>query len=309
VFKDGRYWHIAGGILAPDELVPQIISWLKVSTQASGTAVLFHAMPERLMPEFADGGWEITMVGIEPIIELETVDWSGPQMRWIRRQTSFCSRHGLVVTEISKPDLSLRNELRQIYREDLADRPYPNSLRLMEGTFDPEQLQRRRLFVATDKEHQAVEGFLICSPMRGGSEWAFESYRRRRQAPRGPMAFLFRTVMDQLKDEGCDRVSLCLVPGKRVNDPVLKQGAYAFRQALACWYNHLTFLFNVKGQDRFKQRFRPTEEPRYTFGSNTSSVGLVLSLIRATGSSRPNMRNLSKNLWRSVKQKFGRSSR
>ena len=311
VLPAGKYWHIPGGILAPDELRPRIVQWLKEISTTNGKMLLMYSIRDSWMPLFRDAGFEINMLGIEPIVELGKVDWSGSKLSWVRRQTSFCQRAGLEIVEIDD-ELeceSMAGNLNEILMEDLADRTFPKPLRLLEGEFDPYRLKRRRLFVARYKENKSICGFLACSPMMNGKEWAFETYRKRKDAPRGTVAFLFREVIDQLQLEGAQRVSLCLVPGKYVDHPDYACGPPLPRHLMNITYRHLPFIFNIQGQDYFKQRFRPTEEARYTCASMNSSAGPLFSFLKTTGALAPNLRNLSRNLWHTVRSKFRRKKK
>lgn len=305
VIPHGKCWHIAGGILAPEELKPQIVQWLKQVSDKSGKTLILYSIRESWMPTFRDAGFEINMLGTEPILELGEITWSGSKLSWVRRQTSFCKRAGLEVVEIEQADeqLALADELNEILMEDLAWRTFPKPLRLLEGEFDPHRLKRRRLFVARNADDKTVCGFLAASPMLDGTEWAFETYRKRDNAPRGTIAFLFRSVIDQLQSEGARRVSLCLVPGKHVDHPDFAMGPAMPRRLMNISYRHMPFIFNIQGQDYFKQRFRPDEEPRYTCVSTVSSIGTLYSFLKTTGALAPSLRNLTRNLWHTFRSK------
>lgn len=306
VFPDRKYWHIPGGILAPDSLKPRIIKWLKAVSEHTGNTLLMYSLRPHLMPTYREVGWEVNVLGVEPTLELDDLTWKGSKLSWVRRQTNFCKRAGLEIVEIPDPGerQAMAEELLEILMEDLAGRTFPKPLKLLEGEFDPHRLGRRRLFVARKIDDRSLCGFLACSPMRNGTEWAFETYRKRDDAPRGTIAYLFREVADILKEEGVTRVSLCLVPGKQVNDPELAEGPKLVRRVMSLWYNHLPFMFNIQGQDYFKQRFRPTDDPRYTCVSTVSSPGSLWSFMNTTGATSPHLLNLTKNIWKSIRSKF-----
>ncbi len=305
VLTDGKYWHIPGGILAPEELKPRIIRWLKEISEVQGLTLLLYSILPEEVGLFREAGYEINMLGVEPIIELGNVDWSGSQHRWVRRQTSFCKRASLETVEISDEGgrRAMASELLDILTEDLSGRTFPKPLRLLEGAFDPGRLHQRRLFVARDKANGSIHGFLACSPMENGDAWAFETYRKRDSAPRGTIPFLFREVIDLLQSEGVRRVSLCLVPGKSVLEQPNLEGHRMVRRILDVWYHRMNALFNIKGQDYFKQRFRPVDEPRYTCVSTHSSIWTLVSFLKTTGAMKPSPLNLMRNLWRSLRRK------
>ncbi len=128
--------------------------------------------------------------------------------------------------------------------------------------------------------------------MNNGKEWAFETYRKRHTAPRGTIPFLFREVMDFMREEGIEQVSLCLVPGKGVQSDVTTHADSRIRWLLKTWYSHLNFLFNTAGQDFFKSRFRPRYRNRYLCVYPANTLGSFTSFLRTSGAIRPNLRNM-----------------
>ena len=219
--------------------------------------------------------------------------------RQVRRQANFCDRAGLVVREItsSAEQRELAPTLLGIMHDDLAGRTYPKPLRLLEGVFDPENLRRRRLFVAMKEEK--IQAFVACSPMQDGNQWAFETYRKATDSVRGAVPFLFKSIIDLMRGEGVEQVSLCLVPGKGVGKGPMNDGAVV-RRSLLLWYRRMNFLFNLQGLDHFKQRFRPQDHARYVCVSSSSTLRSVVSFARVTGALRPNIANLARAMIRSV---------
>jgi phosphatidylglycerol lysyltransferase len=154
---------------------------------------------------------------------------------------------------------------------------------MLEGRLMPDHLYRRRLFVAQHEGSSGIEAFLVCNPYCNGREWGFEIYRRRRNATRGVMPYLMRSVIDQLQSEGDRRVSLCVVPGKGARQTRTGSDHWLIRQLLGLWYERLNFLFNVKGQEHYKSRFRPTMRDRYICVSRRSSAWSISSFLWTVG--------------------------
>lgn len=254
---------------------------------------------------FRNSGYEVSRFGMEPFVELKDLTWSGSRFQWVRRQANFCTRGGLVVREIvtSEEQCQLAPALLVIMRDDLSGRTYSEPLRLLEAVFDPTNLQQRRLFVAM-KDDQ-VQAFVGCTPMHNGTEWAFETYRKATDSVRGVVPFQLKTVMDSMQSEGVSRVSLCLVPGKNLDERIPNDSALVNR-LLSLWYRLMNFLFNVQGLDHFKQRFRPEEKARYVCVSPKSTLRSAISFARVTGALRPNIANLAGALFRSATHRNSR---
>lgn len=300
VLPHGRCWHISGSLMAPDDLKPDMVRWLKHVSVMKRQTILAYSVGHEEAALFAEAGFEVSKFGEEPLLDLGEITWQGREFEWVRRQTNFCLRAGLEVVEIcdEAERHALAEELIEIMHEDLKPRTYPQPLRLLEGQFDPRKLFRRRLFLARCCTTGRTEGFLACSPMRNGRAWAFETYRKRSSSPRGTVPFLFRRVIDLLQAEGVRTVSLCLVPGRGMDEKTAHRSHWMARLAISLWYKHLNFLFNTRGQDHFKSRFRPRYVNRYLCVTPKTSVRSITSFLVTTGAIRPNLGNLLRNLWK-----------
>ena len=297
VLVDGKFWHIAGNLLAPENLKPQMVRDLKEISQRRRRTIAVYNVSRTDAERFRDEGFVVNKFGEEPVLNLQDVDWSGKKFEWVRRQSHFCSRAGVEIAEITDrtEQHQLAETLVSIMMEDLADRTLDKPLRLLEGEFRPHSLQRRRLFVARSSDG-LVEAFLACSPINGGRGWAFETYRKRRDATRGVTAFLFRAVADQLKSEGVEQVSLCLIPGRNVADSAVGRGDWRVEKILSLFFRRGEFFFNVKGQDHFKSRFRPDYVDRYLCVAPKNSAISIWSFMKTTGALNCNYRNMLKRL-------------
>jgi phosphatidylglycerol lysyltransferase len=302
LFPDGKYWHIPGGIISSDGTKQSIIHQLKQQAIKHKKLVAVYSVLQEDLPYYINAGFVVNKFGEEPIVNLSGLTWGGKDFEWVRRQTNYCERQGLEFLEITNPaELNqLSTELMQILHEDLQDRIYSRPLKLLEGIFNPTLFFRKRLFIARQKSTQRIEGFVACSPMADGQEWALESYRKRPSAPRGTTAYLFRKVMDQLKNEGVNQVSLCLIPGKGVELDQTQQTDKFLRLVLGIWYHRLNFLFNLKGQQYFKSRFRPAYRDRYLCVYPHNSLLSILSFVKKTGALCPNYYNLLQHSFSSI---------
>jgi len=300
VLPHGRFWHASGSLMAPDEFKPEMVRWLKRVCESQKKTLAVYSVGVDEAPLFVDAGFEVSKFGEEPILDLGAIAWRCKEFEWVRRQTNFCLRAGLEVVEVAveAERRAVGDELIEIMHEDLKLRTYPKPLRLLEGQFDPLLLLRRRLFVARSRSTGRIEGFLACSPMHNGNAWAFETYRKRQDAPRGTIPFLFRDVIDRLQAEGVRSVSLCLVPGRGLQINAKPPSSKMASFAMSLWYKRLNFLFNTKGQDYFKSRFRPRYVNRYICVTPNTTVRSMVSFLVATGGIKPHVGNLIRNLWK-----------
>ena len=302
VLVDGRFWHIAGGLLASESLKPRIIHWLReLAHEHHRTIAVYNVSYEEALL-FQEAGFVVNKFGEEPVLNLQKTDWAGKPFEWVRRQSNFCQRAELTVSEITQlpEQLAIGKTLLSILNEDLSGRTFDRPLRLLEGEFNPHVLHRRRLFVARKKNEPDIEAFLACSPVQGGRGWAFETYRKRRNSTRGVTTYLFRSAIDQLRSEGVEQISLCLIPGRNVKSTSILGGDWRIARALSLWFSHLDFVFNVQGQNHFKSRFRPEYVDRYLCVSPRNSIASLLSFLKTTGAVHCNWKNLLTALCRRV---------
>lgn len=299
VLPHRKYWHMPGGLLVPDDIKPQVVSWLKQISQRQRVTVAVYSVGDEELPLFRESGYEISKFGEEPYLDLGGLTWKGKDFEWVRRQTNYCRRLGLTVSEVvdAQERVAMADELVAILDEDLRTRPYARPLKLLVGEFDPHDLARRRLFVVRSPDSSRVEGFLACSPMRNGQEWSFETYRKREDAPRGTMPFLFREVIDLLQGEGVSGISLCVVPGKGVDRKSFPESHWLIRTGLDLWYQRLNFLYNSRGQHYFKSRFRPEYRNRYVCVTPKSTIVSILSFLQTVGAFSPNVGNIIRHAW------------
>ena len=306
LLPDQKFWHIPGSIISDEQARRSTVRWLKRVANERKKTIAVYSVSAEDVSLFHEAGFAVNKFGEEAVIDLGKVDWRGSCFEWVRRQTSFCRRHGLSVAEIvsAEEQSSLAAELAEVFSEDLGGRVYSRPLKLLEGEFEPRMLGRRRLFVARREGSDRIEGFLIANPMDNGTAWSFETYRKRSDSTRGTIPFLFREVIDRLQSEGARRVSLCLIPGKGVESDSSITADRRVRWLLELWYGRLQFLFNVSGQDYFKSRFRPHYQDRYICVYPRNSWCSVLSFLRTSGALCPNYGNILRKLTGSVFRLF-----
>ena len=168
VLPHGRCWDISGSLMAPDDLKPDMVRWLKHVAEMKRRTILAYSVGPEEASLFAEAGFEVSKFGEEPLLDLGAITWQGKEFEWVRRQTNFCLRAGLEVVEICDETErhALAAELIEIMHEDLKPRTYPQPLRLLEGQFDPRKLFRRRLVLSRCRAAGRTEVCLAVSPTR-----------------------------------------------------------------------------------------------------------------------------------------------
>jgi len=289
VVPKGRYLHVSGGLLAPSEHKELLLAELVEHAVARRLVLTFFNIPEDELPLFRRFGFQATKWGEEALVDLPSCTWSGREYEWVRRQSNFCRRHGLVFSECRREDASagqwkaLLTELTEISALFLAVKPQAAEIPLLEGNFDPRHLGRKRIFIARAEGGTGrIEGFLASNPCQNGTMWTLETYRQRPDAVRGTVPFLVHQAMQLLKSEGAERASLCLIPGLGCREPLPGDSAMA-RWGLVVGTQYFGVLFDAAGAYHFKTRFRPRFESRYLCVRPKVTLGSAWAFVRLLG--------------------------
>jgi phosphatidylglycerol lysyltransferase len=301
VARHGRYVFSGGGLLAPAAHQEELLRQFVEHAAHQGLTPTFFNICEDQLPLFRKFGFQATKWGEEAVIDLPNCTWSGGTYEWVRRQTNYCRRQGLAVTECLPARHSgsqwkrLMAELVEVSRLFLAAKPHAREMRLLHGAFDPSRLGQKRIFVARRQESGRIEGFVACNPC-GGRTWVMETYRQRPDAVRGTTAFIMHQAMRQFQAEGALRASLCLVPGLRCQARLPGDSAMV-RWGLAigtCGFNP---AYETAGAHHFKTRFRPQFESRYLCSRPRMTLGTAIAFIRLLGVMDLDLRKLASLAW------------
>ena len=274
----------------------------------------FYNITEDELPLFSKFGFQATKWGEEPIVDLENQSWAGKAFEWVRRQTNYCRRQGLALQEYREDLLSadesdrIMAELQEVTAELVKTRPQNADIKFMQGEVDPDNLRRKRIFLARAEGGQGrIEGYLVCNPGMNGDFWAFEIYRHRPDAVRGTISFLMHQTMQVLQSEGVRHVSLCLVPGMGCNEPRPGDSALA-RLGFSLAAKHLGFLFDTPGMYHFKSRFRPRFESRYICVRPKITLGSSLAFLQILGVFNVNLIKLCGSIWEHCRKSVSRTT-
>lgn len=278
----GRQVLVRGGLIAHTESKEQLLAEFLKNFEPKRHAVHFFGAGDEDLSLFRKYGMQVTKWGEEPIVDLVSCTWGGKSFEWLRRQTNYCQRNGIVASEIVPAELSsvdwqsVYSELLTVAAESLNTKIQSSEMEFFEGQITSHRIGYRRLFVARSQNGMGrMEGFVLCNPILGGERWATEMYRHRTDSIRGTVPFLFHYAMQQFQREGVESATLCLLPGVRC-EPIPGDSA-CFRRYLRFGGKYLNFIFDVAGINHFKSRFRPRYENRYVCSTPRASLSTVLA--------------------------------
>lgn len=263
----GVHAVVIGGLIGPDEARESLLVEFMDHCRGRGWTACFGLVEECDLALFDRHGFQSTKIGEDAVVDLRECTWEGKAYEWVRRQTNYCQREGLVcrelggATDAQGQTPAQMTELRAISEQFLDDTPHGRTMRYFVGQFDPDRLHRRKVFAAIAEGGTGrVEGFVVCTPYRDGKAWGIEMYRSRPDAVRGTVPFLMRTVIQNFKDEGVGEVSLCLMPAAgchhRRPHPQPRDSWFIHTYARFT-HRYLNFIIDTPGIYHFKTRFRP----------------------------------------------------
>jgi phosphatidylglycerol lysyltransferase len=286
--RRGKYLNVGGGLLAPDFAKETLLKEFVEFVERRQWVATFYNIADDELPLFRRYGFQATKWGEDALIDLAERTWHGKPFEWVRRQSNFCRRQGLVFAECHCESMTpaeweqLLRELAEVSAASFALKPQAREMSFLDGRFDPLTLGRKRIFVARPAGGEGrIEGFLLCNPGLNGKLWALEVYRHRPEAPRGTVAFLMHQALEVFRAEGVELASLCLVPGLRCRTPLPGDCAWV-RWSLVLG-QRWSFVFDTAGLYHFKSRFRPRYENRYLCARPRVSLGSAWAFLRICG--------------------------
>ncbi len=288
---------VIGGLIGPDEVREELLTEFMEHCRGHGWTACFGLVSEHDLPLFDRHGFQSTKIGENALIPLRDCTWQGRAYEWVRRQTNYCQRQGMVCQEILHHEVPgpgvATDQCRERFREltgiseQFLDRtPHGRTMRYFVGQFDPDRLHRRRVFAAIASGGSGrAEGFVVCTPYRNGAAWGIEMYRSRPDALRGTIPFLMRRAMDTLAEDGAEEASLCLMPAAGCNQR--RPGDSWFIHAyIRITHRYLNFILDTPGIYHFKTRFRPRCENIYCSIWPKASVRPLHAILSTWGTLR-----------------------
>jgi nucleoside-diphosphate-sugar epimerase len=280
---------VIGGLIGPEAAREVLLTEFMDQCRRCGWRACFGLVPENDLPLFDRYGFQSTKIGEEAIINLRQCTWQGKAYEWVRRQSSYCQRHGLVCREIGSEAITASQrspriaELEDISRDFLDRSPHGHKMRYFVSRFDPDRLFRRRVFAAIAEGGKGrVEGFVVCTPYRNGAAWAIEMYRSRQDAVRGTVPFMIREAIQIFTNEKAEDVSLCLMPAARC-DQRRRGDSWLIHKYIRITHHYLNFIFDTPGIYHFKTRFRPKCDNRYCCVWPKASLGPLHAILSTWG--------------------------
>jgi phosphatidylglycerol lysyltransferase len=277
--KRGRSWIALFDPVGPyDEWSELIWRFVELADANDGRAAFYQIRPESL-PLYLDAGLRVIKVGEEACIHLNDFTLEGSQRYGLRQALKRGERDGLTFALTSPPMASQsRAEIKHISDAWLA------SHRASERGFSVAAFEPGFVAVqstAISCRHGQPIAFVTLMTANGPGEATIGLMRQMPDAPPYTMEFLITQVALQLKAQQFAVFSLGMAPlAGIVRTPLSSQ----WNRVGELLWRHSGTLYNFQGLRSFKNKFRPTWEPRYLAASGVMGPFISMAEIAALAS-------------------------
>jgi phosphatidylglycerol lysyltransferase len=217
-------------------------------------------------------------IGSDAIIDLAQFSADAPENAALREAADRLSALGGRVV-IHEPPLAagLLEELRTV-SDDWLEVRHVQEKRFASGWFDDDYVRASRV-AAVHSPDGAVTAFVNVLPEYQVCEVTIDLIRRRHDAPKGTMDFLFVRLFEWARAQEYDTFNLGLIPLTGV-DQAPGNGASA--RMMSYIYTRFSQVYNHHGVYEFKARFHPAWSARYLqYRGATSLPAAWVAVLRA----------------------------
>jgi phosphatidylglycerol lysyltransferase len=243
----------------------------------------FYQVAATELEQYHDLYFRSMQIGEEAIIHLAEFSLKGKANQNLRTAMNRLNKEGYTVQIYEPPaSVDILRQLKPVSDEWLRNQQGAEK-RFSVGWFNLEYLQQYLVAVVYDPQQKPV----AFANFLGGynqPEVTVDLMRSRKELPNGTMDFLFISVFQYLQEQKYERFSfgLSLFAGVGEGDDALRS-----EKSLRYLSRHLNQFYNFRGLHNFKEKFRPSWEPRYLVYPRLATLpDVIVGLIRADSGDR-----------------------
>ena len=269
--KRGRSWIALFDPVGPDSEWAELIwRFVELADANDGRAAFYQIRPDSL-PLYLDAGLRVTKVGEEACIYLNEFGLDGSQRYGLRQALKRGERDGLTFVLLSPQEAApMYGEIKSISNAWLASHR-ASERGFSVAAFEPGFVAVQSTAVSC-REGEPIAFITLMTGSKPG-EATVGLMRYRPDAPPYTMEFLITQAALQLKTQQFEVLSLGMAPlAGLVTTPLSSQ----WNRVGGLLWRHAGPIYNFKGLRSFKNKFRPTWEPRYLAASG--AIGPFISM-------------------------------
>lgn len=254
----GPTWVALGDPVGPRAQAEELVWRLRELSDRHGARVAFYQVSADLLPLYVDLGLALLKIGEEGRVALAGFTLEGSRNADLRQAHRRSQRDGAsfrVAPAAQVPELlPLLGRISDGWLEDKATAEKHFSLGAFSGSY------LRHFDVALVEIGGAPVAFANLWSAGKHEELSVDLMRFDRDAPRGAMDFLFTELMLWGRSQGYAWFNLGMAPLAGLDHHPL---APAWHRVGNFVFQHGEHFYNFDGLRRYKEKFRPTWEPKY----------------------------------------------
>jgi phosphatidylglycerol lysyltransferase len=278
--KRGRSWVALFDPVGQRKEWPELVwRFVELADDHGGRAAFYQVRPDNL-PLYLDAGLRVVKVGEEACIDLDQFNLEGSERYGLRQAIKRGEREGLMF-QILSPRTAFENggvlnqiSERWLTRHSAAER------RFSVAAFEPRFIAAQSAALAL--RHGEPQAFVTFMTTDLHSEATIGLMRQVPDAPPYTMEFMFTQLALELKARGYKMLSLGMAPLAGIGRTPLSS---KWNRLAGLLWEHGGPIYNFRGLRSFKNKFRPSWEPRYLAASGTIGPFISLADVAALASS------------------------
>jgi lysylphosphatidylglycerol synthetase-like protein (DUF2156 family) len=291
-----------GDPLTPSEATAAAVEGFADFCAEHGWTPVLYSVHAETMDALRPRGWQALPVGVETVLDLTGLEFTGKAWQKVRQPLTRAEREGYVAVWTRWQDLT-RAQASQVVAIDeewVAERALPEmgfTLGALEELKDPDV--RLLLAVGPDERIEAVTSWMPTWAQGRVTGWTLDFMRRRVGGPNGMMEFLIAKAALALRDEGAEVLSLSGAP--LADDPGEAEVDPSPLRAFLRWLAEaLEPAYGFASLFRFKGKFRPRYRPlflAYRDALQLPAIGAAVGRAYLPDASRADFLALARTAW------------
>lgn len=279
----GRGAIALGDPIGPEEDSKEVIFGFQQFCQRNDWHPAFY----QTMPDYLDLyrslGFRVLKIGEEAIADLKAFSLQGKKAKDWRAALNRMKKLGYDVKFYEPP---ISNDLLQKLKavsDEWLQMTQGSEKQFSLGWFHDEYIRDCEIAVVEDSTGK-ITAFANVIPEYQLNEITIDLMRKLPEIEQGTMDFLFTMMFQHFKERGYNTFNLGLSALSGVG---VKPHSPRLEKALHYLYKHLNQFYNFQGVHSFREKFRPTWEPRYFIYPRTAALpNVIVALIRADSGDR-----------------------
>ena len=274
----GRTALILGDPIGPSSDFSNCIDGFKKLCSINDWLPAFYQVLPDYLKLYQRAEFRSIQIGQEGVVDLSGFKLEGGERKSIRSSVNKMKRLGYTAEVLTPPhSLPLLSVLNDISNEWLSNHN-TSEMRFSVGWFNEAYLNTCPILVVRNSGG-LIEAFANIILEFQADEVTVDMMRHLATAEKGQMDFLFVSLFDWARAQGCTRFNFGLSAlsgiGEKPEDPTIER-------ALAFVYEHVHQFYNFKGVHAYKDKFGPIWSPRYLIYTNALNLPSIgTALIRA----------------------------